>query len=157
MKKLLISLFILATIQPNAFGLGKVGDYIGTGGIGFTASPSTFLLAPQLEYVYREDLTIAGAAQIGLSEGVLFTGGGIARWSLGSHAYIKPSFEAGIGIALASGILSKSFGVHILTGIGVDYVLSKDMTIGTMLRLNFAPPLQGFFISWPLITARFLL
>lgn len=157
MKKFLLCLVLVLATQPAAFGLGKVGDYIGTGGIGFTASPSTFLLAPQLEYVYREDLTISGAAQIGLSDGVLFTGGGVARWTIGSHAYIKPSFEAGIGIALASAILSKSFGVHILTGIGVDYVLSKDMTVGTMLRLNFAPPLQGFFISWPLLTARFLL
>lgn len=157
MKKIIFIGIAFFFVFSKSYGLGKVGDYLGTAGVGFTASPSSFLLSPQLEYLYREDVTVSGLAQIGLSDGVLFTGGGVVRWVLGSHNYIKPTIEAGIGIALSSDILPKNFGVHILTGIGVDYALSRDMSLGTVLRLNFAPPMKDFFISWPLLLARFVL
>ncbi len=155
MKKIIF--LLLCFVVTNGFSLGRVGDYLASGGVGITVGPSTFLLSPQLEYVYRDDLTISGLAQIGISDGVLFTGGGVARWLLGNHNYIKPTIEAGIGIALSSDILPKSFGVHLLGGIGADYFVSKDMSIGSMLRLNFAPPMKGFFVSWAILNARFVL
>jgi hypothetical protein len=38
---------------------------------------------------------------------------------------------------------------------GVDYQIEHGIAIGTMIRANFAPPLQTFFLSWPIVVGRF--
>jgi hypothetical protein len=152
-KKILFCLFLAL----HAFGMTvRNGDMIGSGGFGMTLSPSLILLSPELEYVYDEDLHFGGLAQMGFGSAFLFTTSGKARWTIAHHPKFHPSFESGLGLAVGSGFES-SAGVHIFVGGGVDYILSKDTSVGTMFRINFAPPLKGVFVSWPLIVGRFRL
>ena len=138
--------------------MGGHGDWIASGGMGLTISPTTFLLSPQLEYVYRPNLLVGPLVQMGLGNGgVLFTGEVTGRYILGHHPRIKPSLEAGLGLAAASGGYASAVGVNIHVGMGCDYIIDRGIAVGTMIRANFAPPLKTFYLSWPILVARFLL
>lgn len=138
--------------------MGNRGDFVGSVGTGIMASPTLFLLSPELEYVHSSDLNLGGLAQMGLGDGgVLFTASGKIRHFFGGSARVKPCAEAALGLSLSSSLFSSSVGVHIGAGMGFDYILDKRTAIGTMVRLNFSPPLKSFFLSWPIVTFRFLL
>jgi hypothetical protein len=156
-KKLIIFGLSIALLSGSARGMSvRNGDMVGSGGFGLTFGPTLLLLSPELEYVYTPDLNFGGLVQMGLGSNILFTASGKARWVIAHHPKYHPTFESGLGLAVGSGFPS-SVGVHIFLGGGVDYILSKDTSIGTMFRINFAPPLDGMFISWPMIVGRFRL
>jgi len=155
-KKLILLIGLLTQVT---YGAASRGDWLAGGGFGLTLGPTLVMLSPQLEYVYKPDLTFGSLVQMGLAgDGVLFTVSGTCRAVFGdSAAKVRPTFEGGLGLAMASNLYASSVGVHILAAGGVDYIYDKDLTLGTMLRLNFAPPLKSMFLSWPMILARFKL
>lgn len=145
-------------ISGAAFSMGQKGDFVGSAGMGIMTSPTLFLISPQLEYVHRSDLNLGGLAQMGLGGGgVLFTASGTVRHFFGGNPRVRPCVEGALGLSLASSLFSSSVGVHIGAGMGFDYIIDKRTAIGTMIRLNFSPPLKSFFLSWPIVTLRFLL
>ncbi|MBM4317612.1 MAG: hypothetical protein FJ116_09045 [Deltaproteobacteria bacterium] len=156
MKKLIL-IFIFVT--QVSWGSSIQGQWLGGGGVGLILGPTLVMLSPQLEYVYKTDVTFGSLAQMGfLGDGVLFTVSGTYRRVLGEErAKIRPTFEGGLGLALASSLYASSVGVHIMAGGGIEYVYDKNLTLGSMLRLNFAPPLKSMFVSWPMVIARFKL
>jgi len=146
----------MSMFAAKAEAFGTRGQWIASGGLGITISPSTFLITPQLEYVQKQNLFIGPMVQMGLANGgVLFTASATARFLIGTHPKVKPAVEGGLGLAMASGLGGSAVGVHILGGLGVDYLVDRNIAIGTMVRMNFAPPLQTFFASWPIIVGRF--
>ena len=155
MRNLLV-IALLLTVAGRAQGFGSKGNWIASGGIGLTVSPTLFLISPQLEYVQRPNLFVGHLIQAGLGEGgVLFTATATGRLLIGKHPQVKPSVEGGLGLAMASSLFGSSVGIHVLMGLGMDYLVDKDISVGTMIRANFAPPLKTFFLSWPLIVGRF--
>jgi hypothetical protein len=156
MKKIL---FLLVLLTQASFGALGRGDWLGGGGFGLTLSPTLLMLSPQLEYVYKPDVTFGSLVQMGFAgEGVLFTVSGTYREVLGDpREKFRPTFEGGLGLAMASSLSTSSVGVHLMFGGGVEYVYDKNLTLGSMLRINFAPPVESMFISWPMIIARFKL
>ena len=147
---------VLLFVSLSAFGRGQKGDWIAGGGFGLTMGPTLVLLSPELEYIYKHNMTFGGLIQMGFGDGgVLFTSTGTVRYLIGTHPRVRPTFEGGLGLAVASGVTTSSFGIHILAGMGLDYFIDKDMSVGTMVRLNFAPPLKAFFLSWPIIVVRY--
>lgn len=157
--KLSICLVLLGLFLSQAsLGMGRKGDYIASGGLGLMTSPTLVLLSPELEYVNSSDVMYGGLIQMGLGEGgVLSTITGKVRYEFGTHARVRPCVEAGLGLALSSGLFESSVGVHILGGMGFDYLIEQKVSIGTMVRLNFAPPTKSFFLSWPIVIARFIM
>jgi hypothetical protein len=142
---------------PNG-SFGKVGDWIGSGGLGLTISPNLFLMSPQLEYVYMPNVYIGPLIQLAPGEGgVLISTSATIRTLLGKHPRVKPTVEAGLGFAVASSDFSSSAGVNIHFGMGVDYLLTSKISLGTMIRANFAPPMKTFYVSWPIFLGRFIL
>lgn len=130
------------------------GGWIFGGGLGLTISPETFLITPQLEYRHDERLTYGPLVQAGIANGgSLFTLSGSLRYVLGNHPRFKPNVEGGLGIAFGSGF-ANSVGVHIMAGMGFDYKIDNAMSIGTIIRLNLAPPLKTVFMSWPIFMFR---
>ena len=156
MKRLL---FLFLVLTQGAYSAANRGDWLGGGGFGLTLGPTLLMLAPELEYVYKPDVTFGSLVQMGFGgDGVLFTVSGTYRRVLGDEkAKFRPTFEGGLGLAAASSLFSSSVGIHILAGGGVEYVYDKNLTLGSMLRLNFAPPLKSMFLSWPMIIARYKL
>ena len=144
--------------SATTFGMSlATGDMVGSGGFGLTLSPTLVLLTPELEYVYHPDLLFGGLVQMGFGDAFLFTASGTARWTVGHHPKVHPTFEGGLGMAIGSNSFASSVGVHMMLGGGFDYSIDKMTSVGTMIRMNFAPPLKGFFVSWPMIVGRFKL
>ena len=151
----------LATAKESSWGsgsYGKVGDWIGAGGLGLTISPTLFLINPQLEYVWKPNVYVGPMIQLAPGDvGVLVSVSGTIRTLLGHHPRVKPSVEGGLGFAIASAGYASSVGVNIHFGMGFDYMVQPNFTLGTMIRANFAPPMKTFYLSWPLLMARFVL
>jgi hypothetical protein len=56
----------------------------------------------------------------------------------------------------ATGAFSSAFGINLHMGMGLDYLLEQDIALSTVIRANFAPPVQSFFLSWPIFQVRYL-
>ena len=150
---LVLPLVLSSFTEIRAFG--NRGSWIASGGFGLTVSPTKLLLSPQLEYVSKSNFFFGPLVQAGVGDpGVLFTGSFTGRYLIGHHPKVKPAVEGGLGIAAGSGF-SDSVGVHIMFGMGMDYIIDNTIAFGTMIRANFAPPMKTFFLSWPIGVIRF--
>ncbi len=149
--------FVLATLSllSTIPAMGK--GWIFSGGLGLTISPELFLINPQLEYIHDARLSYGPQVQAAVGNGAsLVTMTGSMRYLLGNHPKFKPAVEGGVGLALGSGRTS-SVGVHLMAGMGVDYRFDNQISFGSMIRMNLAPPLTTFFLSWPLFMFRMAL
>lgn len=128
------------------------------GGFGLTVGApggTQLLVSPQLEYASTPRVFMGPLIQAGISENSIFGVSGTVRYLAGDHAKVRPCFEAGIGFAVATGATAASpLGLLLHAGMGVDYLVGPNFAIGTVFRLNFAPPIADFFVSWPLIVIR---
>jgi len=158
--KFIASLALALCLSTSAFSATRqltetrTGGWLASAGVGLWIDPSLFLLSPQLEYKYRHNLYFGPLVQLGLGSGTLFTATATARLIIG-HSRIKPSVEAGLGMAFASG---GAVGLHVPIGIGVDYQLEPGIALGTLIRGNlmFGSKFgQTFSVSWPLLIGRF--
>lgn len=141
--------------RNSASSVGRTGQWIAGGGLGLTISPTALLLTPQLEYKHNEHLYYGPSIQMGLSDGwSLFTFSGTIRYVLKSQSKLRPCLEGGLGMAVGDGF-THSIGVHISLGMGFDYMVDPGLTLGTIVRANFAPPMDNFFMTWPILMARF--
>ena len=146
-----------AQFRPERAPTAARGNWIASGGLGLTFGPTLVLLTPQLEYVHDARLTYGPMIQAGLGDATLVTFSGTVRYQIGDHPKLKPNVEGGLGLAVGSSFLSSSVGVHILIGMGADFIIDNTLSVGTSLRINFAPPLDTFFMSWPIGVVRFKL
>lgn len=150
-----LGLLLILSSFTRAQAFGNQAGWIASGGFGLTVSPTKLLLSPQLEYVSKSNFFFGPLVQAGVGDpGVLFTGSVTGRFLIGHHPNVKPSVEGGLGLAAGSGF-SDSVGVHIMFGMGMDYIIDNTIAVGTMIRANFAPPLKTFFLSWPIAIVRF--
>lgn len=156
MKQRLWILFGLLFSLPVHADRLKPGDWIGSAGIGFMSSPALFLISPHLERVYRRNVYLGALIQAGLGNSSLFTATFTARMQVGNHPRLRPTLEGGVGITAGSSSFASSVGLAIHVGMGVDYLLEPDLAISTLVRANFAPPVQTFFLSWPILQVRYL-
>lgn len=125
-------------------------------GVGAAFDPNGFLLSAQIEYIDRPYLFYGPFADlIFVSGGTAFTGGVTVRTLLGGGR-LRPSIEAGMGLTFASGGTG-SFGFHFHFGIGADYRLAPGISLGTMLKPSFNPPIDNFWVAWPMVIGRFAL
>lgn len=163
-KRLLISIFILFNIfcqttigrETNRLPASH-SKWLAAGGLGLTVSPTLVLLNPQIEKAINDHVLGGIMMQAGVGDLALVSMTGTLRYLVLSSKAIKPSVEAGVGLAMGSSSFGSALGVEIHMGMGFDYLISRDFTLGTIIRANFAPPLKTFFLSWPLLIARFYL
>jgi len=123
------------------------------GGIG----PSVVLMTGQLEFAQSEDLYLGPLVQTGFGSGMLLAISGGARYVMGRKLGVIPTVEGGIGALIASGMFDGSLGVNLHLGLGFDYLIKREMAIGTVFRMNFAPPLKSSYLMWQIIAFRFVL
>ena len=73
-------------VKESSGEMGGHGDWIASGGMGLTVSPTLFLISPQMEYVARPNLLVGPLIQMGLGDaGVLFSAEVTGRYILGHH------------------------------------------------------------------------
>jgi hypothetical protein len=139
-----------------------VGKWIGSGGLGVTFSPTTFLLNPSFEYIWTPDVYIGPNLQIGFGGGGVIVGiSASARYFFVHSGALHPFFEGGLGMAFASNSTgfgsASAVGVLIHVGMGLDYQLSRDLFVGTVIRADIMPPLTNFMLAWPIANVRFVM
>lgn len=130
--------------------------WIASGGLGLTISPTLFMINPQLEYHWKQNLFVGPMVQLGLGDATLFTVTGTIRYLFTQNPQIRPSIEGGLGVGFGSPA-SSNVGVHIMMGMGAEYVINSGISVGTVVRANLCPPLDTFFVSWPIVLGRFRL
>lgn len=157
-KLLLVGIVVLMGFSGTArAGLNR-GDWIGSAGLGLTLSPTLFLLSPQIEYVYRRNIFMGPLLQAGLGNGGALIGASYTgRLLIGQNPRLRPSLEGGLGIVASSGLFPNSIGILFHIGMGFDFLLEERLSLGTMIRANFAPPIQAFVFSWPIFVVRYIL
>ena len=132
-----------------------ITHWLASGGLGVNIDPSGLLATAQLEYVHKPWIFYGPFADmIVISGSYVLTAGITVRTLLGG--VLRPSFEAGVGFTFANSTAG-SLGFHFHFGVGLDYRIRPGITLGTMLRPTFNPPIDNFWISWPLVIGRFAL
>jgi hypothetical protein len=132
--------------------------WIASGGFGLTFNPGMALFAPQLEYHSGPDTLMGPLVQVGLGNPTLFTANWGVRYVPPTRKKLKPTIQGALGLAIGAGFPNGwPVAPHLLLGFGFDYQLDKRLSFGTMLNVDFAPPLQSIYVSWPLLVGRFVL
>lgn len=131
------------------------GQWAASMGMGLTFSPEMFVLTPQVEYIHSRNVSYGGLIQLGLRGGAtLFTASASIKYAFDvSHRSLNPFVEGGAGIAASSGFVD-NFGVHLHIAGGLDYHISHSFSVGSLIRMNFAPPVDNFFLTWPIVIGR---
>lgn len=152
---------IVSLVYAGQAQSSRQESWVASGGFGLSIGAlgqTQVLITPQLEQIRTPRLFIGPLIQAAIASSTIFAVSGSIRYAVGNHARIRPSFEAGLGMAFATEVLlGSSVGVLIHMGMGVDYHVDSDLSLGTIFRANIAPPLDSFFLTWPLIVARFTL
>lgn len=153
LQKLRFFVFALL-LGSRSFGMGNPGDWLLSGGFGLTFSPTAVLLMPQMEYVYQNNVYLGPLFQVAPGDAnTIFMMSASARVVLGNHPRIKPNVDGGLGLA----VIGNQPGILIHVGMGVDYLIDRGISVGTVITANFAPPADPFILSWPLVVGRFVL
>jgi hypothetical protein len=154
---------------PGAVGSGsRLGRFSARPGLGFTASPTTFLFALGLEYFVTENLSAGLQGQIGVSDDHFLAAPTLGvQWTFDlpypGLERLKPLAQGGLGFAYLErdrpGSNPDEVGFLMNFGGGVDYYLTDSIAIGSTMLFNFLPDEtlgDHFFFSWQVVAARFL-
>jgi hypothetical protein len=140
-------------------------------GLGFTAGPGTFLTAIEVPYSLTRNWTIGLLLQIGVDDHETLIAPTLnTRYfpNLGLRASnndfvrrVEPYIHGGLGLlhidldTPAGDVDDTAFLFN--TGIGIDFPISRRVTIGSQMSFNVVPGGalgENFFFSWQLITAQ---
>ncbi|MEE8474148.1 MAG: hypothetical protein V3T01_02280 [Myxococcota bacterium] len=150
----------------NAAGLWTIG-----GGLGFSATPTTFVLDADAAYALDEHMSIGPRIQLGFSDDTtLVTPTLNFRYAFdlnlspdAAARKLTPFLQAGIGLGYirketGSGHFDDTGFLFNLGG-GIEWSLG-GATLGSNLMFNILPSEtagENFYFSWQLITLRFSL
>lgn len=158
MKRIALVALVLVAFAKPASGVLNRGDWIGSFGAGLFVNPTLVLIAPQIEMVYRRNLFLGPLIQAGLGKGGALIGTSFAaRLMVGQNPRLRPCIELGAGLMASSGLFVDPIGILFHFGMGFDFLLEEKIAIGTIVRANFAPPIQSFVFGWPLVVLRMIL
>lgn len=127
-----------------------------SGGAGVNLDPNGLMLGAQLEFIDKPWLFYGPFVDLVFADGgSAFTGGVSLRSALGGGR-LRPSVEAGIGLTLAN-LATSSLAFHFHFAFGAEYRLTPTITLASMFKPTFNPPVDNFWISWPILIGRFAL
>ena len=136
-------------------------------GAGFTVDPDHFLLNFEVPYRFDQYVAVGPMIQVGLADdryliaptaNLTITGANLFE---GEMARFEPNLFAGIGFAVIDnderGGANRDSGFLVNAGVGLDYLLSDRLTIGSRMIFNFLPGGtldETFFYSWEIAGVR---
>lgn len=146
----------------------RAGTYAGTGSIGFTLSPDTFMAGLGGDYFITHNVTLGPLIQMGVSNSTFLVaptaevkGVFDLPWE-GFPQRVKPFAQAGAGFVYAnvSRASANDDGIGFLfnMGFGCDIYLSDRLALGNNMLFNVVPARvlgDRFFFSWQFVTAKY--
>ncbi|MBI4402638.1 MAG: hypothetical protein HY537_00665 [Deltaproteobacteria bacterium] len=153
-----------APVMAETEAATSIRQLVVSGGVG-----QTFLFFPVANLTSQFEIAIGEKFFVGMlvnfgGDPIVTTISVTGRMHLSSHPTLKPSAEVGAGIAIANrdkwfNLIAMSDGVapmgHI--GLGLDYYLQPNFSIGTIARVHLAPAVKTLFFTWPILNIRFTL
>lgn len=147
-------------------GTMRSGHWSAHGGIGFTADPTTFLLAFGADYFVNQNVSVGPLFQFGLDDDpFIFAPTLHVQWTfdLPDIQNLKPYIQAGLGFAYfyENGRRGDNDDLGFLfnPGVGADWYFNDNMAAGTSMLFNILPDEvfdEEFFFSWQVLTFRFI-
>jgi len=148
------------------------GSWSFRGGLGFTATPETFVLSGEFPYAIDDHMTLGPLIQLGVSDPRVIlapTANFTYAFDLGSAQNedvqkLRPFLQSGLGLAYIHrdncGVFCDEDDVGFLfnLGFGLEYPVSDDVTVGSNMLFNILAPRtagERFFFTWNLVTVRF--
>lgn len=162
---------LLPILEPSV-AIGQTEDRTASmgfkAGMGFSASPTTFLMTYQLDFFIVNPIAIGPLFQFGISDDDFFFAPTLnlqAMFDLPGEGFegLKPTLQFGLGLVY----LDREYGggrddddVDFLVnfGFGLEYFFNEYVAIGTNFLFNFVPGEvldDNFFFGWQVITFRF--
>jgi hypothetical protein len=149
----------------------ELGDVSLGGSIGMTFSPIGFLATAEADFYLARFFSIGPLVQFSVGDALIFgvTGGLKLTFDFVDNDFsdlVKPYVQAGIGLVVFADEHRHGGGRHahgelglLLTlGPGVDFYLTRDVSLGTGFLFNIMPttPLgEVFYFGWKMIEARY--
>jgi hypothetical protein len=167
-------LFVEDAIEPDettgddlaGTRMAREGNWSVRSGIGFTADPTTFLLALGADYFVTHDISVGPLLQFGLDDDpFIFAPTAHVQWTfdLADIENLKPYLQAGVGFAYFNeygrNASEDDIGWLINPGAGFDWYFNERAAAGTSVLLNILPGKvfdDEFFFSWQVLTFRFI-
>ena len=147
----------------------RAGKAAFNGGIGFTLSPDTFIVAPGIDFYLSNGFSIGPDVQFGFNDNILlFTGMGMFKYMFDFNTQnfmrrFKPVIEGGGGIALVNidpakpGDSKFEAGAIVTFGLGFDIFLTNSISLGNHMYYNFLTPnlSDRFMFSWQFVVFKY--
>ena len=140
-------------------------------GIGFTASPDTFLMGFEVDYRLAQGFSVGGTLQLGLDDDhTIVSPTGHLRYTFdlsggGSDvARVRPFIQGGLGFTFIDldntppGVDDDETGFMLNFGFGTELVLTDAISVGSKMLFNFMPDdvlNENFYYSWEIATVRY--
>jgi outer membrane protein with beta-barrel domain len=154
---------------------GPAGPFSLRTGIGFTSSPTTFLMGFEGDYEVVDQFSLGAHVQLGLSDDYTIVSPvfyGRYRIDLSginpSLAPIEPSIRAGLGFTywakdLNNGHEDDDTQFLMSFGMGVEYRFTPNFAAGTLMHFNIIPTQvfddrqydDNFYWGWEVATLRY--
>jgi hypothetical protein len=136
-------------------------------GIGFTASPETFLMNFDGEYRFASNVAVGAAMQIGVKSGLTIVSPvAYARYifsldgaSSETVRRLEPYVQTGLGLSYWNRDSGRDDTEFLLNfGGGLDYRVSDSVSLGTRMLFNFLPNKifgDTFYYTWEMVSFRY--
>lgn len=124
-------------------------------GLGMTGAPGLALFSSQIEKEVSDNVLIGVLAQTGLGDLAIVTVTASGRYIIATrHPSFSPFVEAGMGIGIFSWPGYSQGAPAILIGTGFDFKVWPGASLGTVMRVNSAPGVDGLFLTWNMVNCR---
>jgi hypothetical protein len=153
---------------PTAHSAGDVSLGIGAG---LTFDPTAFLATGEVDFWLQRFLSVGPLVQFAAGDGMIFaaSGGPKLTFDFEDNEFsdlVKPYWQAGLGVAVVGRErgprhdrrFRTEAGLLLLFGLGVDFYLSEELSLGTGLLFNILPTKpsgESFYLGWKLIEVGF--
>ena len=161
---------VLATIVV-ATGTGfaqteRAGRWALEGGIGFTASPTTFEIGVAAFYGINSHFSIGPVVQFGVSDrNTIIAPTANLRYSFnlpGAKSEFarrfEPFLEGGLGFAWVDKPSVDEIGFLMAPGFGMEYTINRNVSLVSRMLFNILPAEtagENFFYSWQILSVQY--
>lgn len=157
-------LLVLPCAGAHAQSRGRGETASVRGGLGFTASPDSFLMGVEVPFSVSDYLALGPSMQFGIDDDTTFfapTWIGEFRLPLEDSPFL-PYAQVGFGAAYLEkerrGRDRDDWGFLIDLGIGGDFWVTDEFAVGTKATFHVMPDDvagENFLFSWQVLTGRF--
>jgi len=170
LRGVLLPIFLLTAFVQTADAQvdGRSRWSVATG-IGFQASPDSFLLGFEADYALSDEVSVGGAMQLGIDGDFVV----VSPFAYGRYGFrlknglakVRPYVQGGLGLTYISldvpsgfGFKDSDTGFLMNFGIGAEYMLDDSISLNSRMLFNIIPTDvfgDNFIYTWEIAALRY--